>query len=235
MHLLLPPSETKRSGGVGISLGERGIPKDSQPLVKALIKLSSKPEQARKALGLGVKGSVELERNLELLTSGTMPAIERYTGVLFDALDYSSLSAPARELASKSLWIQSSLFGLVSADEPIPYYRLSASSKLPGISLKQHWSRFDFPLRGTILDMRSKAYAELMPAPASDDNRYLEVVGESGKALNHFNKRAKGLFTRAILEGQATDFAGLAAAAESIGCELSKAGTCLVLKVPATI
>ncbi len=60
-----------------------------------------------------------------------MPAIERYTGVLYDALDIGSLRGSAATRARTRLAVGSALFGLVRADDPVPAYRLSASSKLP--------------------------------------------------------------------------------------------------------
>lgn len=55
---------------------------------------------------------------------------------------------------------------------------------------------------GPILDMRSNAYLELNPIPPSSESYFVEVFDSSGKALNHFNKKAKGLLTRAALEGE---------------------------------
>ena len=72
----------------------------------------------------------EIERNLALSESPTLPAIHRYTGVLYDALDIESLRGTALSRAYARLAIGSALFGLVGADDPIPAYRLSASSKL---------------------------------------------------------------------------------------------------------
>ena len=61
-----------------------------------------------------------------------MPAIDRYTGVLFDALDAPSLDADAREFARETVVVHSALFGLVGALDEIPAYRLSHDSRLPG-------------------------------------------------------------------------------------------------------
>ena len=103
------------------------------------------------------------------------------------------------------MFIQSSLFGLVPALERIPYYRLSAGSLLPGVSLSKLWAdahKDVWPrLTGQILDMRSKAYVSLNPIPKDKDSFFLEVLdANSGKALNHFNKKAKGAFAKAFLE-----------------------------------
>ena len=54
-----------------------------------------------------------------------------------------------------------------------------------------------------ILDLRSEGYVDLGPAPARADSVFVRVVSveDDGRrrALNHFNKHAKGRFTRALL------------------------------------
>jgi cytoplasmic iron level regulating protein YaaA (DUF328/UPF0246 family) len=207
--ILLPPSETKRPGGVGVSIDRQAIiwaslDPQRDKLIAAVTKLCKKPEAAAKALGLGKRNLGDIDANLNLMTAPTMPALERYTGVLYDAIDFESLSVEAKRRAGELLFIQSALFGLLPAMEQIPYYRFSAGSKLQGINLKQLWMEAHqsvWPrLVGPVLDMRSKVYVELNPVPADRTSWFVEVVDQHGKALNHFNKKAKGLFVRQALE-----------------------------------
>lgn len=213
MLVLLPPSETKRVGGEGSltpeTLSRAAELGETRARVRAaLVELSRGDEDAAaKALGLGVKNRGELARNLELGTSGTMPAIERYTGVLYDALDAEGLTAAARGWLDDHALVQSALFGLVSAGDRIPAYRLSAGSRLPalGAPLKRVWAAahagIDWSGAGFVLDMRSKDYAALAPLPEGSAWP-LHVVqrGEDGetRALNHFNKAAKGDLVRRL-------------------------------------
>jgi hypothetical protein len=67
--------------------------------------------------------------------------------------------------------------------------------------LKRHWSE---PLRRAlarehdwVLDARSAAYAALGPAPAGSAVLHVEEA-TSGRALNHFNKHAKGDLARRL-------------------------------------
>lgn len=209
MLILLPPSETKRPGGVGVSIDRSAIiwaalDETRESLIAKLAKLCRNEAAAAKALKLGTRNLSDIQANLELLTSPTMPAVTRYTGVLYDALDYQSLEQVAKTRVSEQLFIQSALFGLLPATEQIPYYRFSASSKLPGVNLRELWGRAHHEvwprLVGPILDMRSKAYVELNPIPADRQSWFVDVVdAKSGKALNHFNKKAKGAFVRAAM------------------------------------
>ena len=210
MIFLLPPSESKQSGGT-IAPGKLSFAELAgvrAEIKSALIEVSKDPAAGAKALKLGPKQLGELEVNLSLSRPRAMPALERYTGVLYDALKLDGLSKQQLSRAKKCLFIQSSLFGLISALDEIPNYRLSAGSKLPGVNLRavwglaheSIWERFRHEI---VVDLRSKAYLQLAPIPDWVDSYEVEVLAEnkSGvqKALNHFNKQAKDTFARAAL------------------------------------
>ena len=242
MLILLPPSETKRPGGVGISIDKAAIiwaalDPAREKVIASLEKVSKKPEVAAKALKLGKKSLVEATKNLSLWTSPTMPALQRYTGTLYDALDYPTLSDEALERAGRQLLIQSALFGLVPAMEQIPDYRCSADSKLPKINLKQLWQKAHeavWPrLQGPILDLRSESYVALNPIPESLESYFVEVIDQkSGRALNHFNKKAKGAFVRAALTYGLDDVSDLSTVASKAGLGFQLAGDRVLLSVP---
>ena len=213
MLLVLPPSETKRDGGTenALALELLSFPEltpQRRAALTALRTLSRNLKLATGALSLGPTQRFELTRNRELLTSPTLPAIERYTGVLYDGLDAATLTLAQRAFAARHVAIGSALFGLLRADDPIPAYRLSHDSRLPGLSLGRHWragvaAALDAET-GLVLDLRSEAYASLGRAPVREGSLYLRVFSElpDGRrnALSHFNKKAKGEFTRAVLE-----------------------------------
>jgi cytoplasmic iron level regulating protein YaaA (DUF328/UPF0246 family) len=213
MHILLPPSETKREGGTGhpLALEALSFPaltESRRDLITAVIELSAQGEQAARALKLGAtSAAAELERNRTLLSSGTMPALERYTGVLYDALDVRSLPVAARRRASASLVVHSALFGLLRADDPIPAYRLSHDSRLPARPLKRAWGDAIAAelaaLPTPLIDLRSAGYAALGALPEVSGAVGVSVVaiGDDGvaRALNHFNKKGKGEWVRALL------------------------------------
>jgi len=210
--LILPPSETKRDGGeVGsrLELGDLGfvtLTEQRRVATSALVALAASAEKSTHALKLGKTQGFEVQRNRALLDSPVMPAIERYTGVIYDALDAATLPAAARAFAADHLAIGSALFGLLRADDSIPAYRLSHDSRLPGLGLGRLWrAGVEAELQqrqGLILDLRSEAYSSLGRAP--EGSLYLRVLSEGpdGRrtALSHFNKHAKGEFTRSVLE-----------------------------------
>ena len=243
MLVLLPPSESKRPGGVGVSIDKAAViwatlDPTRDVVINALLRLCKDEELAAKVLKLGKTNKKDIQANLEIMTSATMPALARYAGVLYDALDYSGLSARALERAQEQLFIQSSLFGLVPAMEQIPYYRLSAGSTLPGVSLSKLWTAAHesvWPrLIGQVLDMRSKAYVALNPVPKNKESFFVEVLDtDSGRALNHFNKKAKGAFARAILETGLSTASDIPSVAKAAGLEARVSDGLVELFVPA--
>lgn len=179
----------------------------------------------------------QLRLNLELATGPTMPAAVRYTGVLYSALDAQSLGVQATRQLGSQVLIQSSLFGLIPALTPIPWYRLSANTSLPGLNLKKTWSKAHAELwvkmPQPVIDMRSKVYQQLAPIPDHIESFELDVLeADSGRALNHFNKKAKGAFTRAAAAGNLGSVNDLSAAAEGSGLGLRLTGKRIQLLVP---
>ena len=248
MLILLPPSETKNDGGDGgaldlARLGFTSLTRTRRAILRAVTELSRDREASIRALKLGPKQHAEVDRNRAIRRTPTMPAIARYTGVLYDAFDANSLGPAEMKRAHDVLAVHSALFGLVSAGDPIPAYRLSFDSRLPGATLKGMWAA---PVtaalertNGVIVDLRSEGYAALGPLPAERSSVYVRVLARDDtgrvRALNHFNKQAKGLFARALVSsgGDFGDAAQLLDWARSEGYEVGMNGRELELVVPA--
>lgn len=246
--LLLPPSETKRDGGDGppLRFGQLSFP-DLEPvrtaLLDDLVELSADREASRKALGLSPKQDAEIERNAALRSAPTLPAIDRYTGVLYDALDVGSLRGAAAARARQRLMVGSALFGLLRAGDPVPAYRLSAAAKLPGsVPLTARWRPALEPLladlaaRELVVDLRSGSYAGLGRVSAAVR---VDVLAEhpDGRrtAVSHFNKAHKGRLARALATTRAepSDTASVATVARRAGMRVERDGDDLVVVVPA--
>lgn len=212
MLVILPPSETKADGGDGppldvAALSYPALTPGRRPLITAVRRLAKDVDASLAALKLGPKQRAEVERNRTLAVSPTMPALQRYTGVLFDPLRAAELTAEQWAFATAHIAVHSALLGLIGAGDLVPGYRLSHDSRVPGHPLKKHWRERNAAAlaghSGLILDLRSESYVALGPAPKRENVCYLRVVseGEDGRrrALNHFNKKAKGEFVRALI------------------------------------
>jgi cytoplasmic iron level regulating protein YaaA (DUF328/UPF0246 family) len=173
-------------------------------IAEALVKLAGDVPASRAALGLSPKQDDEIERNAALWTSATLPALRRYTGVLYDALDVGSMTRAQRTRAGHRLAVGSARFGLVRAEDPNPAYRLSAGSALPGLpTLRALWRPTLSPvlagLHGLVVDLRSGSYAALAPVPGAVT---VEVLSERPdgvrSVVSHFNKAHKGRLARLL-------------------------------------
>jgi cytoplasmic iron level regulating protein YaaA (DUF328/UPF0246 family) len=233
VHILLPPSEGKTGAQSGPLLNLDALPfpelrATRRRVLSALTALCAKrPAEAIIALGLGPKQADDVALNARLRREPCGPAIEVYTGVIFESLGYSTLSAAHRRRAEEVVLIASALWGLVRPPDLIPPYRLSGGTTLPDIGTMR--SAWRVPLgsvlrdvEGPVVDLRSGAYLDLAPPPRVDDWVTVRVVQErNGRRItvSHDNKSTKGRLARELL--------GLRRAPSSTGnvvTALSKAG-----------
>ena len=198
MIILLPPSETKTPGGQGAALDLAAL---------AFPRLNPARRRALTALGRTVRGvrastpaaQRALEDNRAVRRSPTMPAIERYTGVLYDAIGLGTLEPAARAWLDEHVVIHSALFGLVRAGDPIPAYKAGAGMRLAGEPLGALWrdriARELDETPGLVLDLRSDAYIALGTSTVAN---HVLVTDGNERALGHFNKAAKGRLVRRL-------------------------------------
>ena len=223
VFVLLPPSETKAIGGTGpvLELAALRFPELSdarESLIEVVTALCSDLPAARQALSVAASKDAEISGTAALRQTPTMPALLRYTGVLYEALDVRALPPAARARATERLLITSALFGMVGGDDAVPAYRLSAGSAIPGLpGLPTFWRpRLAAPiatLGRPLVDLRSGAYAAFAPIA---DAITVRVVTENSSGqrtvVSHFNKATKGLLARALVTSRA-EIAGIGAVA----------------------
>jgi cytoplasmic iron level regulating protein YaaA (DUF328/UPF0246 family) len=245
--VLLPPSETKIDGGDGPPLRLQALSHPTldpvrKALVDELVELAADPAACRTALGISARQDAEIARNGALWTAPTMPALHRYTGVLYDALDVRSLRGAAAERATARLAVGSALFGLLRAADPVPAYRLSAGSALPGGgTLAARWKPVLDPELAAIaaeqlvVDLRSGSYAALGRVPgAVTVNVLAERPDGSRSVVSHFNKAHKGRLARVLATTRAepADAAAIAAIVRRAGMRVERRGQALEMIVP---
>ena len=163
------------------------------------------PAEAARILKLGPKSLDELANN-RFTDAPVMPAIDRYTGVLYSATGVADWTPSQRTWAAANVFTHSALFGIISSADPIPAYRLSFDTRLSGLPLKDFWldslgsAITEMSAGDWVLDARSAGYRDLAPIPPGTPSFYLDVVSSNGgKALNHFNKVHKGELVAALV------------------------------------
>jgi cytoplasmic iron level regulating protein YaaA (DUF328/UPF0246 family) len=230
MLFLIPPSETKTIGGGSINIGQAHLTFGG---------LDSTRDQVLDAY-------IEATGHSDIRSAPTMQAIERYSGTLYSAIHgrglkgtktaNNQLTESELARARTMVLIQSALFGVIAATDLIPNYKISPSKLICGINLKRLWpeahNKFAWArlAAGPVIDLRSKAYAELAPLPENIDaysvTVFVERADGSREQLNHFNKKAKGQLVRAALTAtkEPETIADLKAAAKKMGLKVDVTG-----------
>lgn len=216
MLIFLPPSEGKAAPTRGkpldlSSLSHPVLTDVRRRVVDTLATASERPDAAD-LLGIGRTQHDLLERNRTLTVAPTARADRVYTGVLYDALGFDSLSLAARRRSASRVAITSSVFGLVRPTDRIPAYRLSGDTTLPGLGpVAGVWRSVlgdavhDALGGGLLVDLRSGTYAAFWRPPVGLARRVatVRVLHESNGrrvVVSHFNKATKGRIVRALLE-----------------------------------
>lgn len=238
MLILLPPSEGKTAARRGAPLrleflSHPTLSRARAEVLDALVELcTSDPEKAAEVLAVPKTQLDLVARNAAVRTAPTARADAIYSGVLYDALGFATLSAAAKRRATSRVLVTSSLFGLVGPGDRIPSYRLSGDASLPGLGgVSAHWRRHLGEVlddAGFVMDLRSSVYAGFWkPSPGTATVRVLHEVDGVRKVVSHFNKATKGRLVRALLEDGANprNAARLAEALRDLGWTVESDGT----------
>lgn len=216
--ILLPPSEGKADDGEGspLSLESLSFPAlnpTRERMVKSLVQLSGRPRVAKRLMGVkGIALEKAMEDNANIEVAPTMPAIERYTGVMYDAIDYPSLDSDAKAAFHGSIVIMSGLFGMVRPFDMIPTYKLKMSAALlrrkPCASVWKPLiskSLVNADEAGVIWDLLPLEHSaawnpSTVPCSSRFKFKFLErdAVGRT-KTVSHLSKLLKGALVRHLV------------------------------------
>lgn len=218
--VLLPPSRGVRDGGDGprwrdTSLADGGHGTARRTAIAAARKLTGD----RLVAAIGGRSAVPEARAWlrQIHRAPTMPAVERYAGVVYEHLDVASLPPQARRRAGRHVLIPSALFGPLLGDDPVPAYRLLMAARLPEPvgRLAAFWRPHVADRIGdvladgaTVVDLLSAEYAAAVPAAARRGRHWVtvDVVGTDGRKVpGTVGKQCKGALARQLLlSGEAT-------------------------------
>jgi cytoplasmic iron level regulating protein YaaA (DUF328/UPF0246 family) len=203
--VLLPPSEGKATGGDGEPWSpEQGIfgSELGASRHRVIAALAADGGGTAKLLGVGGKHLDRAQRaNQALCGAETLPAWQRYTGVVWDHLDPGTLAARQRN----KILVVSGLLGLLGAEDPIPDYRLKVGASLAPLGKLSSWWR---PQLTAALGAhaRRRFIIDLLPNEhrAGVDTSGMDGVAvvfrhRSGASAGHAAKAAKGHLARHLL------------------------------------
>jgi hypothetical protein len=214
--ILLPPSEGKAPGGDGpawsVGAGEFGVlARERTRVVNAL-----RRHRGGTAKILGASGPLlrhARDANRTLVGAPTLPAWQRFSGVVWEHLDPASLAAAARRRARAGVLVVNAVTGLAAWDDPVPDFRLKLSASMPPVgNLATFWRG---PLSSVMHDrLLGHTVVDLLPnehraawAPEPEGYRLVRpsLVTPDGKPAGHAGKAAKGRLVRALLESGEVD------------------------------
>lgn len=157
----------------------------------------------------GIKDEKEIKKFIQNLhNQPTKKAVELYNGVSYEYLDFNTLNKKAKDYIYKNTLIFSNLFGVVRADNLLPFYKFKQGAKLPSLSLekfyKQHFSKAldEFLQDEVIIDLRA-GYYDKFYTPNKQFTTYKFI--KNGKIISHFAKAYRGMLLRILAQNDIQD------------------------------
>lgn len=209
--VLLPPSEGKAPGG--------GDPEWDPAsgrfatLAPRRLRVANALERARggNARILGASGGLLASArasNRALLGAPTLPAWQRFNGVVWDHIGITDLSPRAITRARDGVIVVSALTGLSAWDDPVPDFRLKLSASCPPMGrLATFWrdalsAELNDHLHGhTVVDLLPNEHrGAWVPNPTRYELVRPTLATADGKPAGHAGKATKGKLARALLE-----------------------------------
>ena len=206
MKILLAPSETKKSGGDTPfsveSLLFKALLPSRTTLLHTYMNILQKKDIPTLSKMFGLKKEADIRSHIrDIVHEPAMKAIERYTGVAFDYLDYPALDEKAKAYVESHVLLNSNLFGYLRADDLIPEYRLKQGEAVGDIKVEKYYHEHGAELMEAyladeeILDLRAGFYDKFYKP--TKPYTTLKFIKE-GKVVSHWAKAYRGIVLREI-------------------------------------
>lgn len=203
MKVLFSPSESKKLPTNTLPLSARI--KSIYSVYETFLRQGSELQIAK---AMGFK---QIEGCLKILPSFlspplSQPAITLYDGVAYEALDYAGLNKATQDWLMKHTLIFSNLFGVVRAEENLPFYKLKQGEGFEGFTSQRIYQeqreQIDQMLQEEmIIDLRAEFYKKLyIPKEHCLEFEFFK----NGKKVSHYAKYYRGIVLRnlAICNGE---------------------------------
>ena len=207
MKILLAPSETKINGGrENFNLENLLFPQLTtirKQLLHHYINIIQQNDSTTLSKMFGLKKEKDIAyHSKDIVHELTMKAIERYTGVAFDYLNYQGLEKKEQAYIDSHVVLCSNLFGFLRADDMIPEYRLKQGEAVgelkPEKLYKEESHILDEYLKDEdILDLRAGFYDKFYkPSKKYTTLKFIK----DGKVVSHWAKAYRGIVLREIAQ-----------------------------------
>jgi len=213
MKILIPPSEGKskvKNTDIIFSKTNFKFERHVNQVVRLLELIDD--EDLRSVYGTSTEKAIGFHRqNQDIFNSYCAPAIERYTGVVYEHISWNTLSNEGKKYMENYIYIFSGLFGMVTPLTPIPDYKL----KMNVLSLQHHWSPIltnELEKETMIIDLLPQVHRKAYkPNDKVIPVDFLIINKGKKTAAGHFGKAVKGEFIKYMAENNVTsmdDFSG---------------------------
>ena len=202
---LIPPSEWKKMGG------EKRKQKQSFVFEKPKEKALEATQKDLKCIGKRFEEAKKLNENIfswniqELLFS-----IERYTGVMYQALDYENMSIFGKKYFDTHFLIISGMYGLLKPHDTIANYKLPIETKWLARFWKENITQTLNDIWGDIIvDLLPESYKKMIDWKLLNASivqvEFLTFKQWKSKKMSHGVKTIKGNYIKNICEKGFTD------------------------------
>lgn len=208
MKILFSPSETKFKGGEKTPLSQNSFifPELFEHRMHAVNAYQQYIDSASnnalaQLFGTSKQDVIEYYKG-QLLNKEIKKVIERYDGVAFDYLQYSTLTPLQQTYVDTNVMIFSNLFGpILAGDMGLPDYKLKQNEKLGEFALEKFYNEeFSDALDGylkdeEIIDLRAGFYEKFYKL----NQPYLTMKFlNNGKVVSHWAKAYRGIILKLL-------------------------------------
>lgn len=205
MIIALPPSagKTPPVSGPCLDLATLTAPELNpvrERVIDALQRVSASPE-ALSVLKVGPSLEPQIRDQIDFCGRACAPAWQVYTGVLYAAAGFDTLTDTERRRCKQTVRIFSGAFGVLSPEDLIPAYRLSMNTKLPDLDVQALWKSTlrektgVLPKDDLVVDARSGEYMVWSPATNHVTVGAVRVKAGKRSVVSHWAKHYRGLLT----------------------------------------
>ncbi|MEA3371996.1 MAG: YaaA family protein [Campylobacterota bacterium] len=202
LKILFSPSEGKNPGGDEAPKELLGSNSAREEILNEYNNIVQKADEEEIRNLFGIKKFSDCQPYMQdIFSSPLMCAIERYQGVAYDYLKYSSLDENAKEYLKKNTIIFSNLYGPLLGGDTIANYKVKQGNSIGNIVPDKFYKeRFSYQLdlflaNDEILDLRAGYYDKFYKA--NKEYTTLKFL-KGGKTVSHWAKAYRGIVLREV-------------------------------------
>jgi len=202
LKILFSPSEGKNPGGDLIAKELLGSNSARSDILNEYNNIVKKADESEITQLFGIKKFGDCQPYMQdVFSSPLMSAIERYQGVAYDYLEYSTLDKTAKEYLKQNTIIFSNLYGPLLGGDTIANYKVKQGNNIGSIVPDKFYKeRFSYQLdlflaKDEVLDLRAGYYDKFYRS--NKEYTTLKFL-KNGKTVSHWAKAYRGIVLREL-------------------------------------